>query len=1038
MSQCLRSSCQKQMRGRLALVKSHRGIRLISVLLSLLVASAWGGRAWVQAMPQVSGTASSTVIPCLPVGPDYLSTDNPTPYVFEQEVWLHWTGTVTSARLLGYEFNAGGYYGRYIYVNNVQIGQATGTHGGETLCRGFEGQQVQSWPIANPAILQQGRNVIKITLDSSLSDKSWGLSRVQLEVSGTDVNGRHYRQVTVPSTYFNNWSPYQNEGAWTHIMEPSTYDPTEPTPLLISAHGFGSNGLESLLDYHDAAEARGWLMASADYHGEVFSTGYNDFFTLDSTTFKPNFGVIGRRTLGSRASQWDILDIVNYVQANYNVDPARIYLVGHSMGGMTALLTGARWVDRFAAVVSDSGPTDLTMWEEETQSPDGLTPNAVINAAIRTETGTYNATSHVHLSPRVPADYPFEYERRSALNFAANFKHLPLLILHPDSDQKVLPHHAEDLYLLASQGNPDHIERVYFPGAHGDRIADFANYTLDWLGQFTRQPNAAPAELSFATDWTTNHFWMGVNLSSNTLREAHWVQVHRASYDLFARTIEADVENLKPLTGDYASGLGVLPPSNLTVTLVFDLARVGLPTSGAYTVELVDKDDGTFAQSFVAPGNGKLSVAVPQGAYLVRITAGDDPPATQVLVLRQNVSGYTGAQDTYLSSWYPTTNYATSSTLQVYHQKSGSAAFPIVSPLFKFDLAPLPAGAYLRYAVFSAQVSWFPARAMPLGVYGVARPWKVTEATWQRASVGVSWAQPGAEGVPGDRAGTAADERTVFPDSSIALRYGFDVTDLVTGWLAAPGTNQGFLLRSDPIDGLWSTRTTGSSVYGAEAGQTQRPFLALIYTMEQPTATPSPTPTSTSTFTPTPTRTPTPTSTSTPTSTPTPEAGDIRGIVFLDADRDGSQDPGEAGLPGRLIYLERDSVIFGNVATQADGSYLFAEVSPGIWQVRASVPPNYTVTTGGNPASVYVSVGGAVRADFGMAPVLTPTPTATATPTSTATHTPTATVTATATATGTPTPTATLTPTATPTPTPTATSTPERRFSYLPLILSGQ
>ncbi|PKO21868.1 MAG: hypothetical protein CVU38_12435 [Chloroflexi bacterium HGW-Chloroflexi-1] len=1014
MSWYLRRSRKERTSDSPAHVNPPGGVPLISALSTVILVLAMSGALTWRAMatPQVTGLASSSVIPCLPVGPEYLGADNPNAYTFEQEVWLYWTGAVTSARLLGNEFNAGGTYGRFIYVNGTQIGQATGTRGAEMLCRGFEGREVQSWPIANPAILQQGRNVIKITLDPTLADKSWGLSRAQIEVTGTDVNGRHYRQVTVPSSYFNNWSSYQNEGTWTHIMTPSSYDPARPTPLLIAMHGYGSDGLEVLLEYHDAAESRGWLLASADYHGEV----WYPLSTLDAATFEFRAGTTGRRNMGSRAMQWDILDIVNYVQAHYNVDPARIYLVGHSMGGMTALLASARWADRFAAIVSDSGPTDLVHWEKETQFPDGATANASANAAIRAETGTYTSAEHRPVASRVPDDYPFEYERRSPVNYAANFKHLPLLILHPQDDQKVLPPHAEDLYLLASQYSPDHLERVYFAGGHGDRMPDFANYTLDWLGQFSRQPSAAPAELSFATDWSNGHFWLGVKLSADTLREAHWVRVNQASYDLSARTIAADIENLRPLTRDYQTGLGVLPPTKLDVTLEFDLARVGLPTSGTYTVERVGKDDGSFSQTFVTPSGGKLSVTVPQGAYIVRVTVGDRPPETQVITLRQGLEGYTGVQDTYLSSWQPTTNYASYPTLQLYYQRSGTTAFPALSPLFKFDLSRVPAGAYLRYATFSVRVNQVPAAVLPVGVYGVNRPWKVGETNWDRASASALWARPGAEGVPQDRAATPADERTLFTDAGIALRYGFDVTEIVAGWLALPATNQGFLLRSDPIDGLSYLKTAGASLSASDISDAnQRPFLTLLFTMDQPTATPSPTPTSTSppTSTPTPTKTPTTTSTPTPTFaptvTPTPEAGQIVGILFLDVDRDGQQDAEEVGLPGRLIQLQRDGEVFDNVTTGADGRYAFAEVRPGPWQVLAGVPAHYVVTTGDNPASVLVSAGTMVRVDFGLAQIRTPTATATAT----------------------------STPTATASPTLTPTSTPEFRRSFLPLIVTG-
>jgi len=309
---------------------------LATLLASLL--SGEGSRQ-VHATAQVTGAASSTVIPCLPVGPDYLVSPSPTPYEMTQTVELQWTGPATSARLIAYEFGAPSGYGRNIYVNGQKIGAATGTRNGQTLCRGFEGLQPLVWEFA-PAILVPGVNTVKINLDPANADQGWGLSRVQIEIAGPDVDGPSHRQVTITSSYFNNWQDYQNEGTWTHIMVPSSYDPAEPTPLLIAAHGYNDSGLTALLDYREAAEARGWLLASADYHGEV----NNDFFDIDPATGQPRLRV-GLQTMGSRASQWDVLNVVHYMQANYDVDPSRIYLIGHSMGGMTALLTGARRTD---------------------------------------------------------------------------------------------------------------------------------------------------------------------------------------------------------------------------------------------------------------------------------------------------------------------------------------------------------------------------------------------------------------------------------------------------------------------------------------------------------------------------------------------------------------------------------------------------------------------------------------------------------------------------------------------------------------------
>ena len=112
----------------------------------------------------------------------------------------------------------------------------------------------------------------------------------------------------------------------------------------------------------------------------------------------------------------------------------------------------------------------------------------------------------------------------------SNYQHLPLLILHPQGDTKVDPHHAEDMYLETLKYDPDHVERVWFEGNHGDRIADHANYILGWLSQFEHSSEAVPQNLSYATDWSGSHFWMKTTYSSAALTEAHWVRVQDATF----------------------------------------------------------------------------------------------------------------------------------------------------------------------------------------------------------------------------------------------------------------------------------------------------------------------------------------------------------------------------------------------------------------------------------------------------------------------------------------------------------------------------
>jgi predicted peptidase len=56
--------------------------------------------------------------------------------------------------------------------------------------------------------------------------------------------------------------------------------------------------------------------------------------------------------------------LLDRVQADYRVDPDRIYVSGHSMGGRGALYLAYRFPQRFAAVVALSPLSPITAWGE--------------------------------------------------------------------------------------------------------------------------------------------------------------------------------------------------------------------------------------------------------------------------------------------------------------------------------------------------------------------------------------------------------------------------------------------------------------------------------------------------------------------------------------------------------------------------------------------------------------------------------------------------------------------------------------------------
>lgn len=839
-----------------------------------------------------------------------------------------------------------------------------------------------------------------------------GISVVPAVGSGVEAT---ILDVTIPSTYYNNWSGYANEGTQVRVQIPSRYNPAVPAPLVIALHDYNQTRMDSFNSYAAAAEARGWLLASPEMHGEVNNA--------------PN---VGARVMGSRASQWDVLDTINYMKANYNVDATRIYLIGYGMGGLTAQIFAAKWPHLVAAVVADSSPSNLVIWEFDTRST-GNTPNAALNQAMLQETGAYNPTTHQLIVERRPYRYHFEYERRSPTDFALNFRHIPLLLLHPSNDTIVAPAHARNMYANVLDYSETVVQLEFFSGNHGSRRSDFANYTLNWLAQFWRPADFVPQNNTFSRDESGRNFWIGVQLSSDAVSvdpttfalrtEAHWTRVWDATFNRDLQTIELDVENLEPLTGS-VSDYGAYPPTDLTVQLDFYLNQIGLPPSGRYTVERINKDTGQFTVSTVTASGGVVRVAVPKGAYLYRIVAGDQPPTYQTVTLQQGLNGYAGARDTFISDWAPDTNYATWADLAISHIRS----LPQREPLLRYDLSTIPSNAQVRFAVLIVNTTLLPnnINRPPVDVFQVNRQWIDNQATWKLARTGVPWEVPGAAGVPADRSGRYTDRRMVYMAYPTAA-WGFDVSSMVRSWVANPAGNFGLLLRAAPTNADHTEESNDFFVASSEAStQSSRPKLVVVYTTQQPTPTPTitptPTATATPTVTPTPTATPTatitptPTSTATPTVTPTRVPGTriVSGEVFMDANRNGDRDPGEAGVAGVLVHLIFDGVLRYETTTDGNGEFLFPDVDPpGTWVVRIVPPPGLGTLNGQNSQTVVLDVDDEKHVRFPLVVLPTATPTATATPTSTAT--PTATATPTVTRTPTATPTRTLTPTATPT-----------------------
>lgn len=132
------------------------------------------------------------------------------------------------------------------------------------------------------------------------------------------------------------------------VVVPASYDAQQPAPLIVLLHGFGSDAT-AVAEYFgiDAlAQQRGFLYVvptgTPDAAGQPFWNATDACCDLDG---------IGPDDAGYLSA------LVEQVQADYSIDPKRIYFVGHSNGGFMSYRMACDHADQVAAIVSLAGAT---------------------------------------------------------------------------------------------------------------------------------------------------------------------------------------------------------------------------------------------------------------------------------------------------------------------------------------------------------------------------------------------------------------------------------------------------------------------------------------------------------------------------------------------------------------------------------------------------------------------------------------------------------------------------------------------------------
>ncbi|MDP3276673.1 MAG: PHB depolymerase family esterase [Deltaproteobacteria bacterium] len=130
------------------------------------------------------------------------------------------------------------------------------------------------------------------------------------------------------------------------VRAPEGVDRTMPLPLVLLLHGYGASGAlqDSYFGMSDQVTARRFLLAMPDGTMDAMS---NRFWNASDACC--NFG---RSAVDDVAYLRAVIDDMG---TRYAVDPARIFVVGHSNGGFMGLRLACEMSDRIAGVVSLAG-----------------------------------------------------------------------------------------------------------------------------------------------------------------------------------------------------------------------------------------------------------------------------------------------------------------------------------------------------------------------------------------------------------------------------------------------------------------------------------------------------------------------------------------------------------------------------------------------------------------------------------------------------------------------------------------------------------
>ena len=152
------------------------------------------------------------------------------------------------------------------------------------------------------------------------------------------------------------------------IYVPKNYDGKTKMPLIVALHGAGAN-------QNYFFRANYGMPDLMDKYGFIFvePMGYHSFGSYGAGTLPkvvvPLDPGVAPNPIAARRPQWtpeeaqkvndlsekDVMNVLDIVEKEYKVDTSRVYLMGHSMGGMGTWYLGQKYNSKWAALGVMSG-----------------------------------------------------------------------------------------------------------------------------------------------------------------------------------------------------------------------------------------------------------------------------------------------------------------------------------------------------------------------------------------------------------------------------------------------------------------------------------------------------------------------------------------------------------------------------------------------------------------------------------------------------------------------------------------------------------